>query len=183
MSGTSSGSGSGNRRRIVGFTIKKRIITLPNTASVGPQFCETITEPCDPCDGSGSGGSGSGSGGGGTIETDCCPGLLLPETITGTFTGKSGFASSWPASAGFTYDPINQYWSWDSGILCGDANADLQFKCVGGSWGLYSGVNRVTPSSPTAPTSVSCDPFVVEFTVNMISAYCGAGSYTVTFTI
>lgn len=185
MSGTgsSSSSGSGGNRKIIGFTVKKRTITLPISATVSEQYCETITEECSDTCGSGSGSSsGSGGGSGGTIETACCPGLQLPTTITGTFTSTTGFASAWPTSASFTYSEINQYWIWDTGPDCGDGPADLELKCNAGNWELYSGVNRVA-TSPTASTSESCDPFIVVFDVAIISAYCGLGSYTVTFTI
>lgn len=152
---SSSGSGSGNRRRIIGFTVKKRTVTVPFNSYVGPQICETITEPCDPCDNGSGSGSGTGSGSGGEIiVTDCgtIPSVLYVEVSTGesfTITYDSG-ASHWIGTFGptFTCPPALSF--------------GLVMRCVASAIELGVVASWRGPAS-TTPSSLTISPFLLTY--------------------
>ena len=137
--------------------------------------------------GSGSGGGGGGgSGAGGTISTSCCPGVLLPATLTGTFSAKTGGATAFPTSVAFVYGGggwVAQF----PGPLCGLSNPDLGLQCVNSGGGVYgwrlsSGAGVLAPFPQPAPTAAVCSPFLLVFDCTLTGGGCSPGSYRVTFT-
>ena len=127
---------------------------------------------------SGSSGAGGGGGGGGSCEaTSCCPGITIPDTLTGTITNKTGAMTALPNTVSLQYS--GGIWQWDAEPFCTvNGNPDdgqIEFMCGGGTWGLGSGASILVGDA--TQTSASCSPFGVSFDVSVNGA-CGAGTYT-----
>lgn len=113
--------------------------------------------------------------GGGTIDTDCCPDDLLPETLTMNITGKGDFTLTWNGSTG-----------WTSGVVavpgCGTISVTL--TCSGTDFVLGNDVGGQDCDLGVNALSVVvvCDPF--EYTAD--ATFSGVGcscSDVVTVTI
>ncbi len=175
---SASGTGSGTRRRIAGFTVQTRLVNVLVPTATPPANATCATNPTTCCpSGSGSGGSGSGTGSGtgsGGSVPNCtgCPDTSLPMTITGTLTGSTNPTCSCLNGSSITLTRSGSMGSYvwaNTSLVCGFFNP-IELKCFSGVWGLSTGISSGT--CPTAPpsgyygmTSGSCSPFAFTFTV------------------
>lgn len=179
MSGTGSSSSSGGKRIIIGFTVKKRIITLPISATVGPQYCETVTEECTPCDGSGTGsgsatGSGTGSGSGIPTEPVSTPCGTMPSPLRVQSSTGLDFPIYWTAG---------QYEGYTGpDFTCDGTSLGVVLQINSGCVFVWSVVASWTGPEytglPVTPDSMS--PFLISY--NGPSDFICGGA-TITFTV
>ena len=127
---------------------------------------------CDlcPCDESSSGSSSYTSGSGGSsggcttstcVEVDCCPGVLIPETLNCTITG-----GSCPGTVSLVWD--GSAWRGANGTLA------IDLSCSGTPAGWYFQIDFDAQS----PTVNSCDP--LSLTADFFGSQCGDITATVT---
>jgi hypothetical protein len=137
--------------------------------------------PFGPCDSS----SGSGSGIGfaarfastGTVATPCSE-RLLPATLTGTITSKTGNCTGLPDSLTFTHS--SQSGAWEASFPeCGGGQFNLQcVGPVGNSAFTLSGANCINTATRL---SANEEPFEVIFDVTA-DARMGSGTFRITLT-
>lgn len=197
-SGDTSGSGSGTTRPTLtvvtdiclspggdGGFIRKAIID-PVTGEILDEFCEPIPACgsgedgglCDDLPPPSGSGSGSGSGEGPTVQTPCCPGVDVPETLTMTVTGSCSGSYTLTYAGLFT-------WVFNGAFGTCPAGANFEFYCnelSGDTWEIAT-FDRAYVFSPD---SVSCDPFEVVFSMPALNNGiddCGCtGTLTITIT-
>lgn len=123
-------------------------------------------------------GSGEGSGGSGTglgsVVTDCCPDTLLPTTLYGTITAKTGGCTCLPTTLAFEYVGDSR---WTSAFIttCSYEGV-LHLDCSGGVWSL----GNASVATGTLISTV-CDPLEIVFDMTGDPATC-TGTFTVTIT-
>lgn len=121
-------------------------------------------------------GTDTGTGSGGAEQfNECCDEIGVPETLTVTFSNKTGDCSCLPASDTMSW--IDPHWE---AAYAECAGCSIKLECVAGSWSIQTAscVGTVTP------VSASCFPFELVFDVNNGGGgvtNC-TGSYRVTIT-
>lgn len=151
-------------------------------------FCPTysgaivcVTNPINCC---------SGTISSGTIATDCCPSNLLSITMYVTFTSPD--CVCWNYGIVLTWNGVDRWQSAPYTDPCSNVEQTLYFLCnSGGVWELAYIVGSPDPCFPNipafgTPTSTSCNPFVVEYSVVVSpdagTCNCPSGT-TVTITV
>lgn len=95
------------------------------------------------------------------VTVDCCPGVLIPQTLTCTITGGTcagSFSLTWDGTA----------WRGANGTIAVD------ISCSGSPAGWYLQVD----SDAQSPTVISCDP--LEITYDFYGTLCGDITVTIT---
>lgn len=117
----------------------------------------------------------------GTIATNCCV-ELIPATLTATFTNKTGQLVCLPDSIELTWDSLNEFWVSDGAALdgcagCGGPQGGMTLECIGTDELDFS----TNIFAVNTPTSGSCNPFVLTWTLATSNGGCG-GTVTCTVT-
>jgi hypothetical protein len=148
--------------------------------------------PCATSSGSGSG-SGSGGGAGSGVPTACWPGVLVPTTLTGTFTNQScpgmeTCLNGHPLT--FTYQGLNGLgepsWLTPLWSLCsmGMGHQRLELTCHLGTWQLNTPTGFCLSGGAVNASDAQYDPFIWDFHLTILGdGACCAAAGTVDFTI
>jgi hypothetical protein len=181
---SASGTGSGTRRRIAGFTVQTRLVNVlvPTATPPGNATCATNPTTCCPS-GSGSGGSGSGSGSGVSLVyiSGCAYGY--PQTIYGTWGGFSGSCSCFVGSFPLTWNGTAWVGTF-TGCGTGSPNGPITVTVTppatsAGTWAFaITGTNYTFITSPTYP--LTCGVLFNTTSITVSGACSGATQLGVT---
>ncbi len=94
------------------------------------------------------------------VTVDCCPGVLIPQTLTCTITGGTC--------------PETFQLTWDGTAWRGAGTLSVDISCTGAPPGWYLQVGFDAQS----PTVISCDP--LEITYDFYGTLCGDVTVTIT---
>lgn len=133
----------------------------------------------------------------GTIDTDCCPDDLIPETLTAELspgTDCPGFDQSGTLTYGTSGSPPTLEEFWLGTVTDCSTTLNYKLRCQSGAWEMKawdSGSGNCGPTTEGTATwkaadSASCDPLELVFTFTGASLSCACctapGSYVVTVT-
>ncbi len=115
----------------------------------------------------------------GTIATDCCV-ELIPATLTGTITNKTGTCTCLPSSISLVTDMAGG-WVWNNPEASCTGSLDLVLDCPGGgpTWRMVSGGLMINPTN--ANVGATCDPLNIVFDCTVVGGQC-AGAFRITIT-
>lgn len=124
-----------------------------------------------------------GGGGGGSIVTDCCPGVLLPATVTAAFSNATGTCTCLNGASVALTALAPGSWQGNAALCSGPATTVVLY-CSGGQFHL-----SITSADPGAcaaffagaPTSAACSPLSLIWSAVTVMGCC-AGTVRVTIT-